>query len=77
MANHSNIECPSCSRHIVPRLIVEAGVVTKQVCPFCLSRVDESPWAIAFDNMKYLGSLVPDKLRFPLIGILLLLLYLS
>jgi len=77
MAKNSNIECPSCNRHIVPRLIVEAGAVKKQVCPFCLTRLDESAWAIAFDNMKYLGELVPDKLRFPLIGILLLLLYLS
>jgi len=77
MAKNSNIECPSCNRHIVPRLIVEAGYVTQQVCPFCLTRLNENRWDVVLDNLKYLGELVPDKLRFPLIGILLLLLYLS
>ena len=33
------IECPECSRLIIPRVVYYSGTVVKTVCPFCVSSI--------------------------------------
>jgi cold shock protein len=35
----SRIECPECSRLIIPRVVYYYGAVVKTVCPFCVSSI--------------------------------------
>lgn len=77
MASQSNINCPSCSKQIIPRLIIERGEVTKQLCPFCLTRLNETMWDVILDNLKFLNEQVPTKLKFALIGLAIVLFVLS